>query len=226
MPQRKMRKLVTATIAVGLIGGLAFGSPLAFARSRTGSGPVRSAARPGSGRRGARARGSDRPGRRDSAGTAATGAREVAAPGRSAGRAAAPAPDPLAPPVDPLARRPPGRTAGGPVRRAADDHSRRHPGGPEPDAVHRRTGVPAAVLQPGQRLHGRRGQADHHQFPAADRRPPDGRAGDPHLVEPAGAGQVLLDERHPGALAPDRLLAGQHDRPHRRERRQVELPHR
>ena len=32
MPQRKMRKLVTATIAVGLIGGLAFGSPLAFAQ--------------------------------------------------------------------------------------------------------------------------------------------------------------------------------------------------
>ncbi len=31
MPQRKMRKLVTATIAVGLIGGAAFGSPLAFA---------------------------------------------------------------------------------------------------------------------------------------------------------------------------------------------------
>jgi lipoprotein-anchoring transpeptidase ErfK/SrfK len=32
MPQRTMRKLVTATIAVGLIGGLAFGSPLAFAQ--------------------------------------------------------------------------------------------------------------------------------------------------------------------------------------------------
>jgi lipoprotein-anchoring transpeptidase ErfK/SrfK len=31
MPQRTMRKLVTATIAVGMIGGLAFGSPLAFA---------------------------------------------------------------------------------------------------------------------------------------------------------------------------------------------------
>ena len=31
MPQRMMRKLVTATIAVGLIGGSAFGSPLAFA---------------------------------------------------------------------------------------------------------------------------------------------------------------------------------------------------
>ena len=31
MPQRTMRKLVTATIAVGLIGGAAFGSPLAFA---------------------------------------------------------------------------------------------------------------------------------------------------------------------------------------------------
>jgi lipoprotein-anchoring transpeptidase ErfK/SrfK len=31
MPQRTMRKLVTATIAVGIIGGLAFGSPLAFA---------------------------------------------------------------------------------------------------------------------------------------------------------------------------------------------------
>ena len=31
MPQRKMRKLVTATIAVGLMGGAAFGSPLAFA---------------------------------------------------------------------------------------------------------------------------------------------------------------------------------------------------
>jgi lipoprotein-anchoring transpeptidase ErfK/SrfK len=31
MPQRTLRKLVTATIAVGIIGGLAFGSPLAFA---------------------------------------------------------------------------------------------------------------------------------------------------------------------------------------------------
>ena len=31
MPQRTMRKLVTATIAVGLMGGAAFGSPLAFA---------------------------------------------------------------------------------------------------------------------------------------------------------------------------------------------------
>jgi lipoprotein-anchoring transpeptidase ErfK/SrfK len=31
MPQGTMRKLVTATIAVGLIGGTAFGSPLAFA---------------------------------------------------------------------------------------------------------------------------------------------------------------------------------------------------
>ena len=31
MPQRKMRKLLTATIAAGLIAGLAFGSPLAFA---------------------------------------------------------------------------------------------------------------------------------------------------------------------------------------------------
>ncbi len=31
MPQRKMRKLLTATIAAGLIGGLGFGSPLAFA---------------------------------------------------------------------------------------------------------------------------------------------------------------------------------------------------
>ena len=31
MPQRKMRRLVTATLAVGLIGGLAFGSPSALA---------------------------------------------------------------------------------------------------------------------------------------------------------------------------------------------------
>jgi lipoprotein-anchoring transpeptidase ErfK/SrfK len=31
MPQRTMRKLVTATIAVGLLGGMAFGSPVAFA---------------------------------------------------------------------------------------------------------------------------------------------------------------------------------------------------
>ncbi|RDH80387.1 hypothetical protein DVS77_00810 [Mycolicibacterium moriokaense] len=31
MPQRKMRKLVTAAIAVGLIGGFGFGSPLAYA---------------------------------------------------------------------------------------------------------------------------------------------------------------------------------------------------
>jgi lipoprotein-anchoring transpeptidase ErfK/SrfK len=31
MPQRKMRRLVTATIAVGMVGGLAFGSPSALA---------------------------------------------------------------------------------------------------------------------------------------------------------------------------------------------------
>ena len=31
MPQRKMRRLFTATFAVGLIAGLAFGSPLAMA---------------------------------------------------------------------------------------------------------------------------------------------------------------------------------------------------
>ena len=109
MPQRKMRKLVTATIAVGLIAGSALGSPLAFARSRTGSGPIRSAAGPGSGPGSARARGTDRPRRRDSAGTSASGRpARAAAPGGSAGRAAAARPaDPLAvpppPPADPLA---------------------------------------------------------------------------------------------------------------------------
>ena len=40
MPQRKMRRLATATIAVGLIGGLAFGSPSAMADPAVAPVPV------------------------------------------------------------------------------------------------------------------------------------------------------------------------------------------
>ena len=53
-------------------------------------------------------------------------------------------------------------------------------------------------------------------FAAPDRRPRDGRAGHPHLVGPAGARPVLLDQRHPGALAAAGLLAGRDRRQHRR----------
>ncbi|EUA43195.1 hypothetical protein I552_7936 [Mycobacterium xenopi 3993] len=94
---------------------------------------------------------------------------------------------------------------------------------PGPDAVRRRAAVPAAVVQPGQRRDGRRGQADYHQFPATDRRPGDGGKGDPYFVGATGARQVLLDEPNPGAVASTELLAGPHHREYRCSRHQVQL---
>ena len=96
MPQRKMRKLVTATIAAGLIGGLAFGSPLAFADPEPAPdpfaplpGPVPAAEAPV-----------------DPAAAVApppAPGPEVAPPIDPLAAPPAPAPDPFAPPVDPLA---------------------------------------------------------------------------------------------------------------------------
>ena len=83
------------------------------------------------------------------------------------------------------------------------------PAGQNPTPYTGAAGVRAADVQPDERLHGRCRQADLHQLRAADRRPGDGRAGDPHLVGPAGARPVLLDQRHPGALAAAGLLARQ-----------------
>ena len=91
MPQRKMRRLVTATFAVGLIGGLAFGSPLAMADPEVEPAPPGPPPGPV---RGARTGGSDRPG---------GSARAAPPPGPEV---PPPPADPLAvppPPVDPLA---------------------------------------------------------------------------------------------------------------------------
>ncbi len=52
--------------------------------------------------------------------------------------------------------------------------------------------------------------------------PPDGPGRGAHLVGPAGARRVLLDHRHPAALAAPGLLAGGHRGQHRRRRHQVE----
>jgi lipoprotein-anchoring transpeptidase ErfK/SrfK len=101
MPQRTMRKLVTATIAVGLIGGLAFGSPLAFADPEPAPdpfgplpGPVPAAEAPAP----------EAP--IDPAAAVAPPpppGPEVAPPVDPLAAPPAPAPDPLAPPADPAA---------------------------------------------------------------------------------------------------------------------------
>ena len=143
MPQRKMRKLVTATIAAGLIGGLAFGSPLGIRRSRTGSGSVRSAARARPPRRPRPRLRSIRP-PRSSRRRRRRGPRRGRAPGRSAGRAA---------------RRPrrPARAAGRPARAAAAPQRpptrsprgrRRFPRAPPRARTRRRTPVSRCSLPP------------------------------------------------------------------------------
>ena len=177
MPQRTMRRLVTATFAVGMIGGLAFGSPSAFADPEVPGpvGPLPDRSRLPRRRRRRPRRRSTRPprSRRRPRAPRWRHLRRIRWPCRRLRPPATRSP-PAIPSHRRLIR----------LRRAADDDPRGHARGPEPDAVHRRAGVRAAVLQSGQRLHGRRRQADHHQLPAADRRPPDGRAGDPHLVRP------------------------------------------
>ena len=126
-------------------------------------------------------------------------------------------PNPFAPPPPPAppGRRPQTLSRSCPVSRR---RSPRHPGRAEPHTVRRTAAVRAAVVQPDQRIHGRRRQADLHQLPAAHRQPADGPGRGPHLVQPAGARQVLLDHRHPAALASPGLLAGRHGRQHRRRR--------
>lgn len=54
--------------------------------------------------------------------------------------------------------------------------------------------VRAADVQSRQSRDGRGGQADHHQLLTADRRPLYSRASGSHLLQPARARQVLLDE--------------------------------
>ena len=231
MRKRMRGRLVTAIIAAGLVGWLALGSPSALADPEVPPPP---------------------PAPIDPAAAPAPPPDPVAPPADPL----APPPDPFAPPADPLAPPPPAAplvfpppppgdplppppparspppqpvcaAAGGSAgRRSAHRRPRGHTGRPEPDAVHRRAGVRAAVVQPGEWFDGGCRQADLHQLRAADRGPRDGGAGDPHLVGPAGARQVLLDERHAGALAASELLARQHRRKHRRERRQVELSNR
>ena len=101
MPQRKMRKLVTATIAAGLIGGLAFGSPLAFADPEPAPDPF--APLPGP------VPAAEAPAPEAPVDPAAAVAPppapgpEVAPPIDPLAAPPAPAPDPFAPPVDPLA---------------------------------------------------------------------------------------------------------------------------
>ena len=222
MPQRKMRKLVTATIAAGLIGGLAFGSPLAFADPEPAPDPF--GPPPGPGRR-ARAEAPIDPAAAIVPPPAPPSGPPSRATGRSAGRAA------RRPRPSTRSRR---RSTRSRRRRRAPTRSphgrRRFPRARPRARTRRRTPVSRCSLPPSfNPVNGSMvGVAKPIiiNFAAADRRPRDGRAGDPHLVDPAGAGQVLLDERHPGALAPARLLAGQHHRQHRRGRRQVDLPHR
>ncbi len=132
MPQRMMRKLVTATIAVGLIGGSAFGSPLAFADPEPAPDPFAPPPGPAPARRG-----TDRPGRRDR--TRLRRRRSTRSRRRllrirwlfhrrpllsTRWRRLSTRPPPAAPPADPFANRPTTIPEG-------------TPGGPEPDAVHR-----------------------------------------------------------------------------------------
>ncbi len=112
MPQRRMRKLVTATTAVGLIGGLALRSPLAFddpvpAPGPFGPlpGPVPAAEAPIDP---AAAEAPIDPAAAvapidPAAAVAPAPGPEVAPPADPLAAPPAPAPDPLAPPVDPLA---------------------------------------------------------------------------------------------------------------------------
>ena len=209
MRKRMRGRLVTAIIAAGLVGGLALGNPSALADPDVPPpppAPIDPAAAP--------------------------------APPPADPLCVPPPADPLAPPpADPLAVPPPADPAAPPAPPpfAPPDPllpppaapptviPEGTPAGQNPTPYIGRAGVRAADIQPDERLQGRSRQADLHQLRATDRRPGDGRAGDPHLFGPAGARPVLLDQRHPGALAAAGLLAGRHGRQHRRQRHQVEL---
>ncbi len=110
MPQRKMRKLVTATIAVGLIGGVAFGSPLAFADPEPAPDPFGPLPGPVPAAEGPAPEAPIDPAAAIAPPPAPpSGPAEVAPPVDPLAAPPAPAPDPLAPPnpfappVDPLA---------------------------------------------------------------------------------------------------------------------------
>ena len=104
MPQRRMRKVVTATIAAGLTAGMVFGSPLAFADPEPAPDPFAPAPGP--------IPAADAPMPEAPIDPAAaivpppappSGPAEVAPPADPLAAPAAPPADPFAPPADPLA---------------------------------------------------------------------------------------------------------------------------
>ena len=162
MRQPMRRRLLTALMAAGLVGGMVLSSPSALGQPDVPFPPPPAPVDPnvalapppvGSGRRDRAAGGSDgsASGSDGSASAACGPVRVPAAAGtcRSDGPATA---------ALRWAARVPGNA--GP----ADGDPRRHPRRAEPDAVRRRAAVPAADVQPGQRVDGRRRQADRHQL--------------------------------------------------------------
>ena len=147
MRQRMRGRLVGAIFAAGLVGAMALGNPSALAvnprfRRRLRRRSIRPLA--------AGAAASAGPVR---AATAARGPVRLTAAAPAGGSVRATA----AEPVLPAARRS--------ARGAAAADSGGHACRPEPDAVRRAAGVRAADVQPDERLHRRRRQADLHQLP-------------------------------------------------------------
>ena len=224
MPQRTRGRLVTAIFAVGLVGGLALGSPSALAEPEPPPpppAPVDPAAaappppmrhRPTAAARPAAAVPPPPPMRRHRCRRRRPNCRRLSRrpirwrlrPRRLRRRTRSRRADPLAAPPLPI---PEGTPAG--------QNPTPFVGEPVflPPSFNPVNGSMVGVAKP-----------IYHQLPAADRQPADGRTGDPHLVDPAGARQVLLGQRHPGALAAPGLLAGEHRCQHRRVRRQIQLP--
>ena len=183
MPQRMMRKLVTATIAAGLVGWTGARSPSALADPEVPAPSGAASIRP---QRGA-ATGSDRPRRpiRSRRRRIRSPRRPIARAAASAGRVAFPPPPrgPVPPPVDPPAPLPPHPLLP-PIRwppRSPPSIPEGTPAGQNPTPYTGAAGVRAADVQPGQRVDGGCRQADLHQLRAADRRPGDGRAGAVHI---------------------------------------------
>ena len=196
MRKRTRGRLVTAIFAAGLVGGTGAGQPIC-----AGLTPRSTAAA-----------GADRSGR---------GARAAAGSVRCRRRR------PIrSPPPSPSGRVPPAAAGGSAGARRRPIRSRRRR--PTRSAAAQPTRDPARARRPARTRRHTPGQpvfapptfnpierlrwpeppsrsTSTSQRPIADRA--DGRAGDPHLVGPASAGPVLLDERQPGALAAAGLLA-------------------
>ena len=219
MPQRMMRKLVTATIAVGLIGGSAFGSPLAFADPEPAPDPFGPLPGPVPRRRGARGRGTYRPCRCDR--TAAAGCR----PTRSRRRLPrirwpcrlrplpvdplAPPADPAAPPADPFASRPTTIPEGTP----AGQNPTPYVGDPVflPPSFNPVNGSMVGVGKP---------IIINFQRPIVDR--PMAEQAIHISSTPAVPGKFYWMSDTQVRWRPLDLLAEGHQRPHRRKRRQVD----